>query len=44
MVERGRGAKTNTTKNYRAHEEWMTKKKLGRPKQTWTGSRWEKVN
>ena len=32
----GRGKKENNNKNFAAREAWMTKKKEGRPKQTWT--------
>lgn len=45
-----RGKKTNYTKNYRAREEWMVGKKIGRPKQQWEGGRvgkpdgWVKVS
>lgn len=28
-------AKSQKTKNYQAHEEWMVAKKIGRPKQVW---------
>ena len=31
----GRGKKINPAKNYRAHQEWMVGKKLGRTKQEW---------
>lgn len=38
--------KNNGKKNYRAHDEWMEGKKLGRRKQRWVPDipgHWEKV-
>jgi hypothetical protein len=35
--------KDNSKKKYREHDEWMTAKKLGRPKQQRVNGRWEKI-
>jgi hypothetical protein len=55
MADTRRGKKQNYNKNYTAHAEWMTAKKLGRRKQRWVpthfvehtgepvGGYWEKV-